>query len=80
MKLDINTLPLETPDQLMLQTLVNSYEKGIAAAHKVDPLTISYSGLFTTQSVANVYETTKLLMAKGAPMHQALPRCQHRLD
>ncbi|MCU8055282.1 lipase [Shewanella sp. SM34] len=67
LKLDINTLPLETPDQLMLQTLVNSYEKGIAAAHKVDPLTISYSGLFTTQSVANVYETTKLLMAKGAP-------------
>nr|MBP7663593.1 lipase [Shewanella sp.] len=67
LKLDINTLPLETPDQLMLQTLVNSYEKGIASAHKVDPLTISYSGLFTTQSVANVYETTKLLMAKGAP-------------
>ncbi|MGL5359449.1 MAG: VolA/Pla-1 family phospholipase, partial [Shewanella sp.] len=29
--------------------------------------TISYSGLFTTQSVANVYETTKLLMAQGAP-------------
>ena len=67
LKLDITTLPLETPDQLMLQTLVNSYEKGIAAAHNVDPSTISYSGLFTTQSVANVYETTKLLMAKGAP-------------
>ena len=67
LKMDINTLPLETPDQLMLQTLVNSYEKGIAAAHNVDPLTISYSGLFTTQSVANVYETTKLLMARGAP-------------
>ncbi|MCS6137234.1 lipase [Shewanella baltica] len=68
LKLDITTLPLETPDQLMLQTLVNSYEKGIAAAHNVDPSTISYSGLFTTQSVANVYETTKLLMVQpGSP-------------
>ncbi len=67
LKMDIDTLPLETPDQLMLQTLINSYEKGIAAAHNVDPSTISYSGLFTTQSVANVYETTKLLMARGAP-------------
>ncbi|QYK10594.1 VolA/Pla-1 family phospholipase [Shewanella mangrovisoli] len=67
LKMDINTLPLETPDQLMLQTLVNSYEKGIAAAHNVDTSTITYSGLFTTQSVANVYETTKLLMAQGAP-------------
>lgn len=67
LKMDINTLPLETPDQLMLQTLINSYEKGIAAAHNVDTSTITYSGLFTTQSVANVYETTKLLMAQGAP-------------
>lgn len=67
LKMDINTLPLETPDQLMLQTLVNSYEKGIAAAHNVDTTTINYAGLFTTQSVANVYETTKLLMAQGAP-------------
>ena len=67
LKMDINTLPLETPDQLMLQTLINSYEKGMAAAHNVDTSTITYSGLFTTQSVANVYETTKLLMAQGAP-------------
>lgn len=67
LKMDIDTLPLETPDQLMLQTLVNSYEKGIAAAHNVDTSTISYAGLFTTQSVASVYETTKLLMAQGAP-------------
>ncbi|MGL5906775.1 MAG: VolA/Pla-1 family phospholipase [Shewanella sp.] len=68
LKMDINTLPLETPEQLLLQTLVNSYEKGMAAAHNVDPATITYSGLFTTQSVANVYETTKLLMASpGSP-------------
>lgn len=67
LKLDIETKPLATPDQLMLQTLVNSYEKGLASAHSIDTSTISYSGLFTTQSVANVYETTKLLMAQGAP-------------
>ncbi|QLE85066.1 lipase [Shewanella sp. Scap07] len=68
LKLDIDTNPLETPDQLLLQTLVNSYEKGMAEAHGVDSETISYSGLFTTQSVADVYETTKLLMAQpGSP-------------
>lgn len=67
LKMDIDKLPLETPDQLMLQTLINSYEKGIAVAHDVDTATITYSGLFTTQSIANVYETTKLLMAQGAP-------------
>ncbi|MCL1036625.1 lipase [Shewanella submarina] len=60
---DIDTLPLETPDQLFLQGLVNSYEKGIAAAHGVDPESVIYSGLFTTQSIPNVYETVKLLMA-----------------
>ncbi|MCF1427206.1 MAG: lipase [Shewanella sp.] len=61
---DIDTLPLETPDQLFLQGLVNSYEKGIAAAHGVDPESVIYSGLFTTQSVPDVYETVKLLMAQ----------------
>ncbi|MCL1065431.1 lipase [Shewanella olleyana] len=63
LKLDIDTKPLETDEQLLLQSLVNSYEKGLAAAHGVDAETVSYSGLFTTQSVADVYETTKLLMA-----------------
>ncbi|MCE9679552.1 lipase [Shewanella sp. AS1] len=68
LKLDIETQPLQTADQLMLQTLVNSYEKGMAAAHGVDLATISYSGLFTTQSVSDVYETTKLLMLQsGSP-------------
>ena len=71
LKLDIDTQPLETPDQLMLQTLVNSYEKGIASAHNVDTSTISYSGLFTTQSVNSVYETTKLLMAQDALAQKA---------
>ena len=63
LKLDIDVNPLETPSQLQLQGLVNSYEKGMAAEHGVDPASISFSGLFTTQSVKDVYETTKLLMA-----------------
>ncbi|MCL1046122.1 lipase [Shewanella electrodiphila] len=67
LKLDIDTDPLATDEQLLLQGLVNSYEKGIAAEHGVDPETVSYSGLFTTQSVADVYETSKLLMASSDP-------------
>ncbi|WP_133037689.1 VolA/Pla-1 family phospholipase [Shewanella fodinae] len=68
LKMDIATHPLETPDQLMLQTLVNSYEKGLSSSHSVDSDTIIYAGLFTTQSVSNVYETVKLLMLQtGSP-------------
>ncbi|MBV7315052.1 VolA/Pla-1 family phospholipase [Shewanella sp. NIFS-20-20] len=67
LKLDIDTDPLATPEQLFLQGLVNSYENGIAGAGGVDAETISYAGLFTTQSVADVYETNKLLMASQAP-------------
>ncbi|WP_282167210.1 VolA/Pla-1 family phospholipase [Shewanella japonica] len=71
LKLDIDTKPLETDEQLLLQGLVNSYEKGLAAEHGVDAETVSYSGLFTTQSVADVYETTKLLMASSDPYKPA---------
>ncbi len=66
LKLDITTHPLETPDQLFLQTLVNSYEKKLAEAHGIDPMSISSANLFTTQSVGDVYETTKLLMVQPA--------------
>lgn len=71
LKLDIDVNPLATPQQLQLQGLVNSYEKGMAAEHGVDAETISFSGLFTTQSVKDVYETTKLLMASRAPYKPA---------
>ncbi|PKG58853.1 lipase [Shewanella sp. Choline-02u-19] len=73
LKLDIETKPLETPDQLMLQTLVNSYEKGMAAAGGPDADTVTYSGLFTTQSISNVYETTKLLMIDPTPGNPYAP-------
>ncbi|MGX9461357.1 VolA/Pla-1 family phospholipase [Shewanella sp. A14] len=65
LKLDFETQQLETDDQKMLQYLVNSYENGLAETHGVDPESISFSGLFTTQSIADVYETTKLLMASN---------------
>lgn len=61
LKLDIDINPLSSPTQLVLQYIVNSYEKGIAAAHGIDA-SITYSALFTTQSVTPVLETTKLLM------------------
>lgn len=67
-RMDSDTSGLPLPKQKSLQILINSYEKGIAAAHSVDLSTISFTGLFTTQSVANVYETTKLLMVQpGSP-------------
>ncbi|MEZ9823241.1 VolA/Pla-1 family phospholipase [Shewanella sp. 10N.286.45.A1] len=69
LKLDIDTKPLETPEQLLLQAAVNSYEKGMAAVGGPDAESVSYSGLFTTQSVADVYEVSKLLIA-GQPGYQ----------
>ena len=69
LKLDIETKPLETPSQLLLQAAVNSYEKGMAAAGGPDAESVSYSGLFTTQSIADVYEVSKLLIA-GQPGYQ----------
>ncbi|BDM64988.1 lipase [Shewanella sp. NFH-SH190041] len=75
LKLDITTHPLETPDQLALQTLVNSYEKGVASAHGVDKESISYSAIFTTQSIPDVYETNKLLMVDNSkPMNPYAPQ------
>ena len=74
LKLDIETKPLETASQLQLQGLVNSYEKGVAAEHGVDSENIIFSGLFTTQSVANVYETAKLLMASSDPYKPAFTK------
>ncbi|GIU05245.1 lipase [Shewanella sp. c952] len=62
LKLDIETKPLETPSQLLLQAAVNSYEKGMAAAGGPDAESVSFSGIFTTQSVADVYEVSKLLI------------------
>ncbi|MCL1124987.1 VolA/Pla-1 family phospholipase [Shewanella surugensis] len=75
LKLDIDVNPLSSPTQLVLQHIVNSYEKGMAETHGVDASSITYSALFTTQSVTPVLETTKLLMAdltEGNPYQPAL--------
>ncbi|MBY6188400.1 lipase [Marinobacter hydrocarbonoclasticus] len=69
LKMDITTDPLVTPDQLLLQGLVNNYENALAAAHSVDKETITYTGVFTTQSVTDVAGTVSLLMASQDPAH-----------
>ncbi|MBW3140283.1 lipase [Ferrimonas balearica] len=65
LKLDINEEPLVTPEQLLLQGLVNNYENALAQAHSVDKATITYTGVFTTQSVTDVVSTVGLVMADG---------------
>lgn len=59
---DIDTLPLPLPDQFFLQTLINSYENGAASAG-VDKSTIVYTSGFTTQSIQDVLQTVKGVMA-----------------
>ena len=75
LKLDIITKPLATPEQLLLQKLVNSYEKTLASTHGVNSETITYSGLFTTQSIGVVTQTLKSLMLASpyAPSFIATP-------
>ncbi|MGB0893585.1 MAG: VolA/Pla-1 family phospholipase [Parashewanella sp.] len=63
LKLDVKKNPLGTEQQRLLQTVVNSYEQGVNAKG-VDPASIIYSGLYTTQSVPNVIEVTKAKMAQ----------------
>ncbi|MBT1446476.1 lipase [Shewanella sp. JM162201] len=63
-KMDITTHPLGTEAQRGLQALVNSYENALDSKG-VDKASISYSAIFTTQSVNPAYETLKLLMASN---------------
>ena len=63
---DINEFPLPLESQLSLQTLINSYENGVAS-QGVDKDSLVYTGAFTTQSVSDVTETVKNLMLSGIP-------------
>ena len=63
---DIKEFPLPLASQLSLQTLVNSYENGVASKG-VDKDSLVYTGAFTTQSVLDVTETVKNLMLSGIP-------------
>lgn len=67
LKLDIQTNPLATEEQLLLQKLVNSYENTLESSYSIDKDNVTYSGLFTTQSVGVVNKTLKSLMTLGAP-------------
>ncbi|SDK01980.1 extracellular lipase, Pla-1/cef family [Ferrimonas sediminum] len=69
LKFDINTKPLPEGTSRDLQALVNNYEGSLAAAFGVDPDTITYSGVYTTQSVFDVLEVTKQLVVSPADEH-----------
>lgn len=58
---DVNTAPINSASTLWLQSAINSYETGMADAG-VNLESITYSGMFTTQSVSDVYEAVKLAM------------------
>ncbi len=53
---------LPSADQRALQAAVHTYDQKLSEAG-VDPRTITYAGMFTTQSVNNVLEVTKAQMA-----------------
>ncbi|MED5523849.1 MAG: VolA/Pla-1 family phospholipase [Pseudomonadota bacterium] len=61
LKQDVETTPLGTADQLSAQTAVNSYEKVLAAAG-IDKDSVTYSGLFTTQSTIDTLNYAKLVL------------------
>ncbi|MEO3678542.1 VolA/Pla-1 family phospholipase [Rheinheimera fenheensis] len=66
-KQDDATLPLNTPSQLSLQRLINSFED-VISAEGVDRDTIVYTAAMTTQSTSNVLATVKAIMAApGSP-------------
>ncbi|TKB49988.1 lipase [Ferrimonas sediminicola] len=69
LKLDINTKPLPEGTSRDLQALTNNYLGALASGHGIDPDIITYTGVFTTQSVFDVLETTKQLLASPAPEH-----------
>ncbi|MCL1076731.1 lipase [Parashewanella spongiae] len=64
LKLDLATQPLGSDAQKQLQGVVNNYENSLQAAHDVDPDSITYAGMFTTQSIGKVLEVTKAKMAQ----------------
>lgn len=58
---DINTLPLSSDDQLLLQGIVNSLVNPVIGAG-FDREDITYVSAFTTQSIANSLDTIKKVM------------------
>ncbi|MDP2560217.1 VolA/Pla-1 family phospholipase [Psychrobium sp. 1_MG-2023] len=70
-RMDVATAPLPLPSQLTLQTLVNSYESGLANAG-VDKNDLVYTAAFTTQSSHDVLSTAKALMLVNQPVIEPL--------
>ncbi|WP_298444199.1 VolA/Pla-1 family phospholipase [uncultured Ferrimonas sp.] len=58
-------LPGFTADQLSLKALLEDYINELAGAHSVDADTVTYAGVFTTQSIQDSVGTVSQLMADG---------------
>jgi len=69
-RLDVATQPLPLPEQLGLQTLINSYEDRLEESG-VDVSDVIFSSVFTTQSTSDVFDATKLMMLSGNPAYAA---------
>jgi len=69
---DINTKPLASASQLMLQGMVNSYEAAVTAAG-VDKESIIFTMAMTTQSVGIVTSVTKQLLLTGLTATPIVP-------
>jgi Pla-1/cef family extracellular lipase len=69
---DINTKPLASASQLMLQGMVNSYEAAVTTAG-VEKESIIYTMAMTTQSVGIVTGVTKQLLLTGLTATPIVP-------
>ncbi|WP_115718861.1 VolA/Pla-1 family phospholipase [Gallaecimonas mangrovi] len=58
---DVSTEPLSEASQLAVQTAINSYESVLSTAG-VDKDSVTYSGLFTTESTSDTLNYTKLVL------------------
>lgn len=66
---DISTKPLPEGSSRDLQALVNNYQGTLAQAFSVDPETLTYTGVFSTQSVFDAVGTVKQLIVSPDPAH-----------
>ena len=64
LKQDVTTHPLGSDEQKQLQGAVNSYEQVLSAAG-VDATSVTYSGLFTTQSTMDELSGAKLALLQA---------------
>lgn len=68
------TAGLPGSDTADLQALIQHYEKQVLPSFSIDPTTVTYTGVFTTQSVTDVINTVKTVLVAadaGTPAYAA---------